>query len=356
MIAHSLRSLECPPPVSLLLRLRRSARELADKGGVRVLRNGHGTLRDGIEFELSDRASVVSLLPGSKDVHVRKEHIGSMVVTTKAQQTASALLPFLPRLSRRSTIVVIQNGVGVLDELEQRVFPNPDTRPNIVLGVATHGVFTHDPFVVEHAGLGNIRLALVPRSADVLPDVGRLLKDPETASAGQILRLLMQCTNLSCVSMTYQELFLTQLEKLVVNCVINPLTTVFDCTNGDLVNNASMSVIMNSIISEACAVLHTLPQVQQASHLRFTTGRLRKLVVQAAHATSKNVSSMRQDALQRKTLEIDYINGYIVQQGQDHGIAVPMNATLMEMTKARACMARKTPIDRVPDFRTKRKL
>jgi len=50
-------------------------------------------------------------------------------------------------------------------------------------------------------------------------------------------------------------------------------------------------------------------------------------------ATATNVSSMLQDVLKKKRIEIDFINGVIVRQGQELGIPVPINSLLVDLVK-----------------------
>jgi len=50
-------------------------------------------------------------------------------------------------------------------------------------------------------------------------------------------------------------------------------------------------------------------------------------------ATASNVSSMLQDVLAKRRTEIEYINGFIVRQGQELGIPVPVNTVLLDLVK-----------------------
>jgi 2-dehydropantoate 2-reductase len=50
-------------------------------------------------------------------------------------------------------------------------------------------------------------------------------------------------------------------------------------------------------------------------------------------ATAANISSMLQDVFKKKRTEIDFINGVIVRQGQELGIATPVNSLLTDLVK-----------------------
>jgi 2-dehydropantoate 2-reductase len=44
-------------------------------------------------------------------------------------------------------------------------------------------------------------------------------------------------------------------------------------------------------------------------------------------------SSTAQDVARGKPNEIDYLNGYVVRRGRAHGIATPINQTLLTLVK-----------------------
>ena len=50
--------------------------------------------------------------------------------------------------------------------------------------------------------------------------------------------------------------------------------------------------------------------------------------------SGENKSSLCVDLLNKRATEIDFINGAIVRLGKDHGIATPVNATLVAAVKA----------------------
>jgi 2-dehydropantoate 2-reductase len=53
--------------------------------------------------------------------------------------------------------------------------------------------------------------------------------------------------------------------------------------------------------------------------------------LQVVHATADNLSSMHQDVTHKRSTEIAYINGFVVQKATAHSIDVPVNAALTAM-------------------------
>jgi 2-dehydropantoate 2-reductase len=80
-------------------------------------------------------------------------------------------------------------------------------------------------------------------------------------------------------------------------------------------------------------VCHEGLAVAQAIGMDVGTN-IMKRVVEVAHRTRDNHSSMLQSLLQNKRTEIDYINGAITKIGEQYEIPTPVNATLTNIVKA----------------------
>ena len=111
--------------------------------------------------------------------------------------------------------------------------------------------------------------------------------------------------------------------KLAVNCVINPLTAIWNCPNGELRHHPQEIM---QICEEVAAV------IEREGH-HTSAEDLRDYVMQVIDATAENISSMLQDIRALRHTEIDYINGFLLRRARAHGIAVPENTRLFEMVK-----------------------
>lgn len=114
-------------------------------------------------------------------------------------------------------------------------------------------------------------------------------------------------------------------EKLAINCVINPLTALNQCLNGDLAQEKYTSTI-EQLIDEVCAVAKT-------KDINLSTEELSGSVNKVISATANNHSSMQQDIAQQRKTEIEYITGYLLAQAKIHKITAPANQALYEKIK-----------------------
>ena len=265
--------------------------------------------------------SLISTLEGTY-YQPRASPIDSLIITTKCQATLSALEGIRHRIHPWSTIVLLQNGMGVLDTLFDTFFKDPEQRPNFVLASTTHGAWRKGPLDIVHASAGTLHFGIVPSGragsegfeasrvpigqsiasvqGTVLPNLGagnkrkakgweRFAPEEDASSIDQIqdpsspsnllsisnipdqpnLRTL-RATVAGLLSLPLnvewepiREFQLRALRKLVINACINPLTALADCKNGDLFGNPAAMDAMWSVCLEAGMVL----EAQVREHL-----------------------------------------------------------------------------------------
>ncbi|ODQ50547.1 2-dehydropantoate 2-reductase [Saitoella complicata NRRL Y-17804] len=304
-------------------------------GGIKVDSHAEAILGNGLDVEVNN-PKVLRSGP-------RRPHIKSLIVTTKAIHALEAVELVAPRLSPSSTVVLLQNGMGVLDEVIQSFWPDAQRRPNFVVGTTTHAVKTgEDHFHINHAGLGKVSLGIVPspfiewRGKGQIPSITDLKQNPRTQSLAWTIASLQQASILGCHLEAWDVAQNSQLEKLIVNACINPLTALFNCLNGELLVNRPLSAIIRTIVTEAITCIMSTPRLRElASRDRFDPDRVYSKVKSIARSTAFNRSSMLQDIDRSRDTEIDYINGYIVRLGQAAGVATPVNDLMVNLVKAR---------------------
>lgn len=70
--------------------------------------------------------------------------IDSLIITTRPARTFATLKHLIPRLSVKSTIVLMHDGLGVYENLVTNLFPNPEARPHFVIANSRHEVWRKD--------------------------------------------------------------------------------------------------------------------------------------------------------------------------------------------------------------------
>ncbi|CAK7199139.1 2-dehydropantoate 2-reductase (Ketopantoate reductase) (KPA reductase) (KPR) [Sporothrix eucalyptigena] len=257
--------------------------------------------------------------------------IGNLVIATKAQDALRTADWLRRYLGSESAVAFAQNGMNKLwppygaiyNKARYADVSNP---PMWLACIVTHGVFSLGPFASVHAA-----------PADVV--LGAVDEDSSFAGRGQEAYLVQQILAASQLKARWaqrHELWVLQLEKLVVNAVINPLTAILRCKNGalfirDKMADDGLTRIIDQLLEEASAVLRALalheiktgsifgqpsPESSAALVERLSFASLRAMVYRVGELVKDNNSSMLQDAVAGKKTEVGEFNGWIVEMAR----------------------------------------
>lgn len=268
-----------------------------------LLRDGH-RLADyqrgkGIIFESGGQAEILPVQAQSPES--MQSPIAQLLVCTKAQDTLNAISAYAPRLTPDCTVVLLQNGMGVAEVIHRHY---PQLR--LLQASTTEGAFRRGDFHIVHAGRGETRLGDIPGISTVSESHARAVATSLSFPPVEVVY---------CDAMT--EILW---RKLAINCAINPLTVVYQCRNGELLDNPTALQRMHTVVDEVLTV---------ARRLGIDLGSdLHQQVVAVASATALNRSSMLQDVEAGRSTEIDYISGYLCRQARELGEDTPESAAL----------------------------
>ena len=112
-------------------------------------------------------------------------------------------------------------------------------------------------------------------------------------------------------------------KKLVLNCVLNPITAILEVKNNGI-SDERLDPLKNLIIDECLNVAK-----KNGIWIDLDVKQLNN-----AFKSSLNISSMQQDILKGRKTEIDYLNGAVAQLGRKYGIECPANEALAEIIKS----------------------
>ena len=339
-VAHSLAGLPHRPPITLLLPSQRSLANWHEGGAsIKLTVDGLLDMKSGFDVEhiqLPQPARENGIIEheststSSSPHEPQGEIIYNLVVSVKAFNTVDAIRRVAHRLTQNSSILFIQNGMGIIEEVNDKVFPDPATRPQYMIGIISHGIYHTKPFNLIHAGHGTTALTILPRNIE---DV----KLDFESSALYLLRTMTRTPILAAVGFAPTDLFQLQIEKLAVNAIINPLSAILGCLNGGLLHQPSISRIIRLLLAEICLVIKSLPELQGVPNvkMRFDIKRLEGQVISIATKTAANRSSTLQDISRGRPTEIEYITGYIIRRGEEIGIQCVLNYMLKHMVRAK---------------------
>lgn len=214
----------------------------------------------------------------------------------KSSDTASAGQSMRPYLDSTTLVASLQNGVSNVATLE-RVLERDVIAAAVYVASRMVG-----PGTVRHEGRGDLTLG--GRGATLMAEV--------LNAAGIETRIV-------------DDVMVPLWEKLVINCVLNPVSAITRLPYGQITAEDGMPELMEDVAREAMAVAEAEGHPVADEVLDAVRG--------IAAAMPAQLSSTAQDILRGRSTEIDYLNGEIVRRASAHGIDVPYNRTLYLLTR-----------------------
>ncbi|GGD57113.1 ketopantoate reductase family protein [Lacimicrobium alkaliphilum] len=226
-----------------------------------------------------------------------------LVMPLKAFQVVPAVTQLKPYLSRQ-TLVLLNNGMGVTEQVSEIL---PDNA--LIAGISKKAVYKQGKKVYETA-VGTTELGWISQAEKSGSKKSLIQK--------RINTLLSPCC-------WHQVLLPLQWQKLAINAVINPLTALYNINNGALLRPEYQQEI-----TQLCEETKTLMKHKGIAGWNNSLDELNHVISN----TADNYSSMHQDIAHNRATEIDYINGYLVRQGQQAGLDMTAHYSLWQRVKA----------------------
>lgn len=227
-----------------------------------------------------------------------------ILVCVKAPQVAEALRVHLDMISPEQAIILLHNGMGCAEQVQTLLPNNP-----IICATTANACLVHKPLQVQHTGLGVTYLGPFNAAA--------------TQHAHLATSLQAALTDCHWDQQISEKLWL----KLIINIAINPLTALHQVNNGALSSPVFQQQI-DTLLDEMMPLVARLGLPYQRSMLQRT-------INQVIHATAQNFSSMNRDIYWQRPTEIDFINGYLLQQAARYDMAMPLLESLYQQVKQR---------------------
>jgi 2-dehydropantoate 2-reductase len=259
--------------------------------------------REHVERILADGLRVTGLEEATYRVHATTDvHAiapGTLVLlTTKVIDSEAAVRPIVNLVRPDTVIVCVQNGLRS-EEIVKRVV---GSRCEVLRAITHVGAIFAGAGTIALKACGHTTFEPGPRSTSLADMFSACGLD------GRI------STNMR------DEIW----RKLVINCVVNPLTAITRHEVGWIADER-LNAFKQAVIDECAAVARHDGATIDGDFLR---------VVNETFRPSRNLSSMHQDLLKGKRTEIDHLNGAVVELGKRFGIACPVNAGLVAIIKA----------------------
>jgi 2-dehydropantoate 2-reductase len=251
---------------------------------------------------------------------------------TKAYQAVPAIQDIQHRLDtkQRLRIFLLCNGaLDVRDKLLQTTTTTTlqqqaldlEHHLDLIMCTTTHGVVNEsvtttdiddddddDMFHLLHVGMGRTYMGM-------------------GASSTKSIAQLWDQAGLCAEAIPNDQMEVLLWKKLAANCICNPLTALWNVTNGNLQHNPSFAAIRQQLVQEVSDVGRALhPNLQEDLDPESLDGYVEEVI----QANFNNKSSMHRDIQQKKRTEIENLNGYVVRKTAELQLgSAPANEELL---------------------------
>jgi len=251
--------------------------------------------RNGLRLETQTFDEIVALEASTEPAAVSSADVVLFSVkSTDSRQTAQQIAPFL---SPQAVVLSLQNGVENADIIRS-VLPQ-----QVIASVVYVATEMAGPGHLKHFGRGELVIAEAPASESIATVFANANVPVERA----------------------HDVRGAQWTKLIINCVYNALSAIAQKPYAALVEVEGVTALMEAVVDE-CLQVAAADGVAVPGDIHAATRRI-------AQTMAGQYSSTAQDVARGKPNEIDYLNGYVVRRGRAHGIATPINQTLLALVK-----------------------
>jgi len=257
---------------------------------------------NGLKIEMPDSSTITvkalfkASLGGLKDIDL-------CVIAVKAYDTASAA-SHIAKANLGCPVILLQNGLGIEEEAENIL------NRAVARGVTNCGAMVEEVGVVKVQGIA--KTVLGAKSEDLL------------STCSEFSDALREAGLPAEVTKNIEGAIWT---KAIINSSINPLGTLLNMRNGELLENEHTKTLMAMVATESYRVALSLG-------IKLEVENPIEEVFKVAKATYNNKNSMLMDVLRGKRTEVDYINGAIWRLSAKGSMDAPLNRALYLMVKA----------------------
>lgn len=334
-IAHCLAGYEYLDPVKLLIH-KRPIMNTWERDGRQLL------LLRGTQMLHRNRAEAEWI--GTGYMPSSDEHIEQLIVTIPCWQTKDAIENIAHRIDHRTTICLVQDGLGVVEELIAALFEDPTKRPTFIVGHSNAALgYFRDRFFSSILRIpGKLCLHAVERG--IAPYVSFSPPIARRVHGSKFLRTLLSTPDLNAYSFNSLENFLVRkLPAMVFQCIVEPMAIALDTTYDQVLRNEHAIVLADELLEELFNVIWALPELTDSEQVVKHCGMdaLRKHTLRRLTDKTQSLSPFISHVRAGRMVDIDYLNGWFVKRGQELGIKTTRNQMVMEVVKARIEWRRK---------------
>ena len=233
-----------------------------------------------------------------------QDAVDLVIVFVKSYYTQAALESNTALFKSSPYVMTLQNGAGNDKKISQFV-----PKEKVIIGTTTNNVVTLAGSHISHSNNGSTTIGSNYGETEILSKISATLNESgfEVIISDDIQRIIWS--------------------KIFINLSINCFTALLQTPIGYMVQNKYAWNFAKRLVYEAV-------EVAEADGTYFDRREVLNSVKDVCIQASKGYSSMYQDRKRHVLMEIDAINGAIVEQAKQYGVPTPYNAIIVDLIHA----------------------
>ncbi|RYP26829.1 hypothetical protein DL768_011547 [Monosporascus sp. mg162] len=329
-IAHSLAPIPQIPPVRILAHHRSEASaKWLEEGQAIDLHDARGKLLSSHPIHCPEYIGPRVGAPGFS--RWNGGFLDNIVVDTGIAALHPTLRALRHSIDNRTTICLIQEGLGVIEKLNEEIFDDPAVRPTYILGHMTHNLARHmgTSMALRHKGNnGQLLLSAVPREED---------HGLEAALRHHFIGLLSASEALRPVGLSWIKFLHRKLPGMIWSSLVDSISVILGCRYDQIVKDTHARRLWHALLDETLYIVSSLPEFRDKPNLLkyFTRDEfrmhLRQRLANQGPMYSEWISLIRRGDV----TPVNFINGYFVRRAEELGLDHRVNSLVVSMVKAR---------------------
>ncbi|KAL7938326.1 ketopantoate reductase PanE/ApbA C terminal domain-containing protein [Trichoderma chlorosporum] len=260
-------------------------------------------------------------------------HIDQLLVAGPGHEAVEALRSVKHRIDKDTAVCLMTDGLGVLEEVRERIFRGTESSPTFLLGHMSHRLaFNREQDAVKELRYG--------RTALTFGDLGRDVDKTETRM--NFVQALQGVKDLNSSLTPFDKWLHFKLPSVILDSVVEPVCVLLEIPYAGLLRNPPAQRMMNQLLAEIVSVVDHMPEVEGSSAIRnFIRGnRIKQLIysrIMARRAASS--SELARQIQNGLPTDVDYLNGFFIRRGHQLGVQLPNNVMIRDMVKAKHSLA-----------------
>lgn len=260
-------------------------------------------------------------------------HIDQLILTGHGHEAVSALESVKNRITKDTTVCLMSDGLGVLEDVRRKVFAGSKATPDFLLGHMSHKLAFNRKFdAVKTLRFGQLMVTTPPTTTIRTQELQRKVE-----MRTNFVKSLESVEDLNSSMAEYDQWLRFKLPSIIFNSVAETVCVLLDLSYQGLLQNPSADRMMNRLLSEIIEVLENMPELRGSIVIRdFVQGRgIRRLLYNEILAKRSQPSFLVRQLERGLPTDVNYLNGFFIRRGRQMGIDLRFNTMMTDMVKAR---------------------